>query len=360
MARQSEARADAVNRVRFRQHDARGSVRPTMTARIWTALLVVYVVWGSTYLGIRIAIETLPPFLMGAVRFLVAGTLLFAWAVRRGDRAGDVPGRTQWIAATIVGAGLFVGGNGGVVLAEQRIPSGVTALLVATLSFWLTLLAWLAYGERPSARALVGLPIGFAGMALLVGPVETSGIDPVGAACCLFASLCWAAASLYSRHAPLPARTAVSTGMQMIAGGACMLVVAVLRGELAHVDPARFSAASIGALVYLIVAGSLLAFSAYAWLLRAAPTSLVATYAYVNPVVAVVLGWAIAGEPVSPHMLVAGTIIVVAVALIASGSRAQSKRIESTIAPRSGSSRAKSSGVAPARTVTESDPTAAG
>ncbi len=331
-----------------------------MTARIWTALLVVYVVWGSTYLAIRIAIETLPPFLMGGVRFLVAGGLLFVWAVRRGDRRGDAPGRVQWIAAAIVGTGLFLGGNGGVVLAEQRIASGVAALLVATLSLWMALLAWLAYGERPSRPALIGLPLGFVGTALLIGPVDTSGLDPVGAALCLGASLCWAAASLYSRRAPLPSRTAVSTAMQMIAGGAVMLLAGVVRGELAHVDPATFSTASLVALAYLVVAGSLLAFSAYAWLLRAAPMPLVATYAYVNPVVAVLLGWLFAAEPVTPRMVVAGTIIVAAVALIASGSRAQSKRTESTIAPRRVSSLAKSSAAAPASSVTESDPTAAG
>jgi drug/metabolite transporter (DMT)-like permease len=331
-----------------------------MTARIWTALLVVYVVWGSTYLAIRIAIETLPPFLMGGVRFLVAGAILFAWAVRRGDRLQDAPGRAQWVAATIVGAGLFLGGNGGVVLAEQRIPSGVTALLVATLSLWMALLGWLVYGERPARRALVGLPIGFAGTALLVGPVDASGIDPIGASMCLVASLCWAAASLYSRHAPLPSRTAVSTGMQMIAGGAVMLLAGVARGELAYVDPTTFSTRSVAALVYLVVAGSLLAFSAYAWLLRAAPMPLVATYAYVNPVVAVVLGWALAGEPLTPRMIGAGTTIVVAVALIASGSRAHSKRTESRMAPRRLSSRAKSAPAAPVSSVTESDPTAAG
>jgi drug/metabolite transporter (DMT)-like permease len=331
-----------------------------MTARIWTALLVVYVVWGSTYLAIRVAIETLPPFLMAGVRFLVAGAILFAWAVRRGDRLRDVPGRAQWVAAAVAGIGLFLGGNGGVVLAEQRIPSGVTALLVATLSIWMALLGWLVYGERPSRPALVGLPLGFVGTALLVGPVDASGLDPVGAALCLGASLSWAAASLYSRHAPLPTRTAVSTAMQMIAGGGVMLLAGAARGELAHVDPATFSRASLAALAYLVVAGSLLAFSAYAWLLRAAPMPLVATYAYVNPVVAVLLGWSLAGEPMTPRMAVAGTVIVVAVALIASGSRAQSKRAESTIAPSRLSSRAKSSVAAPASRVTESGPTAAG
>ena len=331
-----------------------------MTARIWTALLVVYVVWGSTYLAIRIAIETLPPFLMAGVRFLVAGAILYAWAERRGDRLRDVPRRAQWVAATIVGTGLFLGGNGGVVLAEQRVASGVAALLVATLSLWMALLAWVVHGERPTGRALVGLPLGFAGTALLVGRVDASGIDPVGAMLCLGGSLSWAAASLYSRRAPLPIRTSVSTAMQMIAGGAVMLLAGIARGELAHVDPATFSMASLAALAYLVIAGSLLAFSAYAWLLRVAPTPLVATYAYVNPVVAVVLGWAIAGEPVTPRMIGAGAIILAAVALIASGGRAHSKRAESTIAPSRLSSFAKSPAAAPASRVTESDPTAAG
>lgn len=330
-------------------------------ARIWIALLIVYVVWGSTYLAIRVAIDTLPPFLMAGVRFLVAGAILFWWAERRGDRTADAPGRAQWRAAAIVGAGLFLGGNGGVVFAESRIPSGVTALLVATLSLWMALLAWLVHGERPSRRALVGLPIGFVGTALLVGPVETSGIDPLGAGVCLLASLSWAAASLYSRQAPLPARTAVSTGMQMLAGGAWMILAGVLTGEPAHLDPSRFSTASLVAFVYLIVAGSLLAFTAYAWLLRNAPTSLVATYAYVNPVVAVALGWTILAEPVSPRMLVAGAIILAAVGLIATGrTPAHSKRIDSMIAPSKVSSFAKSSPLAPATTVTESDPTSAG
>jgi drug/metabolite transporter (DMT)-like permease len=299
-----------------------------MSVRIWTALLIVYVVWGSTYLAIRIAIETLPPFSMGGVRFLIAGGLLYAWAARRGDRVHDSPGWPQWRAAAITGAGLFLGGNGGVVFAETRIPSGVTALLVATLSLWMALLSWLALGERPTRAAAIGLPLGFAGTALLIGPVETSGIDPVGAIACVLASMSWAAASLYSRHAPLPKRTAVSTAMQMLAGGGWMLLAGALTGELAHVDPSRFSRASVGALVYLVVFGSLIAFTAFAWLVRHAPLPLVATYGYVNPVVAVALGWAILGEPVTPRMLLAGAIIVGAVVLIANGHRAE--RVETT------------------------------
>jgi drug/metabolite transporter (DMT)-like permease len=292
-----------------------------MSARIWVALAIVYVVWGSTYLAIRIAVETLPPFLMAGVRFLVAGGLLYAWSIRRGDRVRDRPGWPQWRAAAIVGAALFLGGNGGVVWAETRIASGVAALLVATLSLWMALLAWLAHGERPPRLALIGLPLGFAGTALLVGPAKTSGIDPAGAVVCLMASLAWAAGSLYSRRAPLPARSFVSTGMQMLTGGVWMVIAGVARGELALVHPAAFSTASVVALVYLIVMGSLVAFTAYAWLLRAAPTSLVATYAYVNPVVAVALGAAVLGEPVTMRMLVAGVVILVAVAMIATANR---------------------------------------
>ena len=295
-----------------------------MSARIWIALLIVYVVWGSTYLAIRIAIETLPPFSMGGVRFLIAGGLLYAWAARRGDREGDRPGWPQWRAAAITGAGLFLGGNGGVVFAESRIPSGVTALLVATLSLWMALFSWLFRGERPTRAAAIGLPIGFVGTALLIGPVETSGLDPVGAIACLLASMSWAAASLYSRHAPLPKRTALSTAMQMLTGGVWMLLAGIVTGELAHVDPSRFSHASLGAVAYLIVFGSLMAFTAFAWLVRHAPMPLVATYGYVNPVVAVALGWAVLDEPVTPRMLLAGAIIVGAVVLIANGHRTES------------------------------------
>jgi drug/metabolite transporter (DMT)-like permease len=228
-------------------------------------------------------------------------------------------GVPQWRGATVVGAALLLGGNGGVVWAEGRIASGAAALLVATLSLWMAILSWLAFGERPSRLALIGLPLGFTGVALLVGPLEAGGVDPLGAAVCLLASLSWAAGSLYARHAPMPRRTLVSAAMQMMTGGGCLLLAGALAGELGHLRPETFSSRSLLALGYLIVMGSLLAFTAYAWLLRVAPTPLVATYAYVNPVVAVGLGWALAGEPITPRMLGAGAVIVVAVVLIASG-----------------------------------------
>jgi drug/metabolite transporter (DMT)-like permease len=289
----------------------------THDARVWAGLLVVYVVWGSTYLAIRIALETLPPFLMAAARFLVAGGVLWAWSMRE---SGERPGAAEWRAATIVGAALLLGGNGGVVWAERTIPSGVAALLVAVLPLWMALLARIFYGERLSRRALAGLPLGFAGIVLLVGPVGGD-VDPAGAIVCTLASLAWASGSLYARRARLPHRGVLSTAMQMLAGGACLAVAGAATGELGRLHPSAFSAASVGALAYLIVMGSLVAFTTYGWLLHNAPTPLVATYAYVNPVVAVALGWALAGEALTPRMVLAGGVIVAAVALIASGGR---------------------------------------
>jgi drug/metabolite transporter (DMT)-like permease len=288
---------------------------------VWVALGIVYVVWGSTYLAIRVAIDTLPPFLMAATRFLVAGSVLLAIAALSGDRADDRVGPAQWRATAIVGAALLFGGNGGVVWAEQRIPSGVAALLVAILPLWIALLDRVLFGQRLGRRTVVGLVLGLAGLALLVGPAERGRIDPLGALVCTMASLSWAAGSLYARTAPLPHRPLVATGMEMVAGGALLLLVGLATGELAALRVASISTASLLALGYLVVFGSLLAFSAYVWLLRAAPVTLVATYAYVNPVVAVLLGWTLLGEPVTARMLVAGAIIVVAVALIAGGAR---------------------------------------
>lgn len=286
-------------------------------ALVWGALSIVYVVWGSTYLAIRIAIETLPPFLMAGTRHLCAGVLLYAWAIRRGDVDGDRPGPVQWRAAAIVGGALLLGGNGGVVWAEQTVASGVAALLVATLPLWMAVLGKTIWGEPLSRVTVIGLVIGLGGLALLVGPVEGGGVDPLGALACMGASFSWAAGSLWSRRAPLPKRPFVTTSMEMLTGGGMLLVVGVLAGELRTFDPSRFSVASLLALAYLIVFGSLIAFTAYIWVLGNAPTSLVSTYAYVNPVVAVLLGWLLLAEPITPRMVLAGGIILAAVALIA-------------------------------------------
>jgi drug/metabolite transporter (DMT)-like permease len=282
------------------------------------ALLVVYVVWGSTYLGMLLAIRTIPVFVMAAVRFLVAGALLYAWSIRRGERVLDRPGRRQWLAAGVIGALLFLVGNTGVAWAEQRVATGTSSLVIASVPLWLALFDRVGYGQRLTRARVAGLVLGFGGVALLAGP-GAGRIDLTGFGVLLVAAVSWAIGSLYSRHAPLPRRPLVSSSMQMLVGGALLAVVAAATGELA--DIGRPSAESLLAVGYLVVFGSVLAFSAYAWLLRVARTSLVSTYAYVNPLVAVFLGWAIENEGVGVRTLGAGALILVAVALIVSPGR---------------------------------------
>ena len=282
------------------------------------ALAVVYVVWGSTYLGIAVAIESLPPLLMGGARFLVAGALLYAVAVRFGDREGDRPGRRQWLAALVTGGPLFLIGNGGVVWAQQTVPSGIAALLIATVALWIALLDRLFFGRRLSWPAVTGLVLGFGGLALLVLPGGTGRVDLSGAILLILAALGWAVGSLLSGRAPLPKRLLVTAGMQMLVGGTLLVVAGALAGELGDVHPEAVTGRSLVALLYLILFGSLVSFSAYAWLLRSTRTSLAATYAYVNPVVAVALGWAVLDEAITTRTLAGGAVILVAVALIVS------------------------------------------
>jgi drug/metabolite transporter (DMT)-like permease len=293
------------------------TVAAPSVARIWAALIAVYLVWGSTYLAIRVAVQTLPPFLMAGVRHLTAGILLYAFAIRRGDRAGDRPTAAGWRAALVVGAALLLGGNGGVVWAEQYVSSGLAALFVSTLPIWMVVLDRVVYGQPIVPRVLVGLVLGFGGVALLIGRVETGGAEPWSALALLGASVCWASGSLYARTAPLPRRPLVATGMEMIAGGVCLLLVGLVLGEPARLHADAFTPAAVGSVVYLTLAGSLIGFTSYVWLLGVAPISLVSTYAYVNPVVAVLLGWALLGEPLTARLAVAGTAIVLAVGLIA-------------------------------------------
>lgn len=287
------------------------------TVRLVTSFAAVYILWGSTYLAIRFAVATIPPFLMAGARHLIAGAILYPLAR---TRTGERPTRANWSAATLVGVLLLFGGNGGVCWAEQIVPSGVTALLVATVSLWMVAIDWLRPGGvRPTGRVFAGLALGFAGLAFLVGPSKLAGSDRVnllGAAVLLLASLSWATGSVFSRHLELPRAPLLGTAMQSLAGGALLIVVGLLTGQGARLNESAVSLRSMVALGYLVVFGSLLGFSAYTWLLAHAPPTRVGTYAYVNPVVAMFLGWAFAGERITLRTLAAAAVIIAAVVLV--------------------------------------------
>lgn len=291
-------------------------------AKVWFALSTVYVVWGSTYLAIRVMVRTMPPVFASGIRFMLAGAVLYAWAIRRGDVAGDRPTPLQWRSAAIIGGCLILGGNGLVVLAERTVPSGIAALLIAAVPLWMALIGFVWYRERLAAVAVVGLVIGFFGVALLVGGTGPGRVDLRGALMLVGATLSWSIGSHYAvRSARLPARPMVGTAMEMLTGGALQAIVGAATGELAGFDLGAVTAESFWSWLYLVTAGSLAGFTAYIWALGHAPTSLVSTYAYVNPVVAVLLGWLILDESLSASTSVAGAIIVVAVALIVSARR---------------------------------------
>jgi drug/metabolite transporter (DMT)-like permease len=282
---------------------------------IWSALIAVYLIWGSTYLAIRYAVETTPPFLMAGVRFIISGGFLYALCRARGDPAPNI---TEWRSAALIGIFLLLGGNGGVVWAEQFVPSSLAALLVATVPLWMAVLdAVRPHGQWPSLKATGGIIVGFCGVLLLIGSArnDPEQMNVFGAAALVFASFSWALGSLYSRGATLPASPLLGTGMEMFGGGVALLIVATTLGEWNGFDLTAVSPRSSLALVYLTVIGSG-AFVAYVWLLRVAPTPLVATYAYVNPLVAVVLGYFLAHEPITLRIILAAALIVGSVALV--------------------------------------------
>jgi drug/metabolite transporter (DMT)-like permease len=283
-----------------------------------TAFAIVYVVWGSTYLAILFAIETLPPFLMASARFFVAGVLLYAWS--RIFASAARPTAVQWRATAIVGVLLLLGGNGLVVWSEQRVPSGMAALLVGTVPCFMVLLDWLRpNGQRPAGRVIAGLVLGLLGLVSLVGPDSVMGggrADLLGASALVLASFSWAFGSIWSRQAPMPASPFLSTAMQMLAASVALLAVSIALGEPWRFDASAVSLRSWLGFLYLVVFGSLVAFSAYVWLLRVSTPARVSTYAYVNPVVAVLLGAAFAAEALTARMVVAAVVIVSGVALI--------------------------------------------
>lgn len=305
---------------------------------VWTAILILYVVWGSTYLGIRVAVDTIPPFVMAAVRFAIAGTVMLgAVALFRRDTATR-PTRREWRDSFIVGTCLMGGGMGAVAWGELTVPSGIAGILIAMLPVWVAVFGRVFLGERLPGLAIVGIAAGVLGVVILVGPgLAIDGtLDPAGVAALIFSPMSWAAGSLFSAHrAQLPKDPFLTTGMQMLSGAVVLTIAAVLSGEVAGFRPEAVEPDSIIALVYLTIVGSLVAFTAFAWVLRQAPLPLIATYAFVNPIVAVFLGWLILAEAVTPIQLVAGAVIVVGVALlILSRGRMSAPRVAPRAVPR--------------------------
>ena len=311
------ARLRDAQRPRVTSADTRFSPAPASRALVIAAFAAVYLLWGSTYLAIRIAIETIPPFLMAGGRFLVAGGILYLWARWRG---APRPQPVHWRSASIVGLLLLVLSNGAVTWAEQTVPSGITSLIVCTVPLWMVLLDWLFFGGgRPTPGVIAGVVLGLLGVVWLIGPGEISGadrVDPAGAAALLAAPIAWGFGSLWSRQATLPEAPLLAIGMEMVAGGALLLVLGLATGELPHLHVAAISARSLAALLYLVIFGALIGFTAYLWLLRVTSAANVSTHSFVNPVIAVLLGWAVAGEAVTTRMLLASAVIIAAVALI--------------------------------------------
>ncbi len=288
---------------------------------IWAALLSNYLIWGSGYLANRFALESLPPFLVAAFRFLVAGGILYAWRYIAGDRS---PTRRQWCSATIVGFFLLLGGSGGVIWAQQRVDSGITAVLVASSPLWIVLMDGIAdvhhhRAFRSGWYSVLGIVLGFAGITFLVWPVHSiptvNRIDLVGAAVLTGAAIFWAAGSLFNRSAVLPASPIQGIAMEMLSGGVMLLIASLLTGEENMVHLNAISIRSGLGLAYLTIAGSVIGYSAYLWLLRVAPLPLVSTSAYVNPIIAVLLGNLIAEEPLTPQLVITTAAIVGAVVL---------------------------------------------
>jgi drug/metabolite transporter (DMT)-like permease len=284
--------------------------------RVAAALLAVYLIWGSTYLGIRVMVETIPPFLAAGMRFVLAGAVLFLFVRIRGTPA---PTRSHWKEATIAGGFLLVGGNGLVTFAEQTVPSGITSLIVAIVPLIVVVFEWVGPTHtKPTIGVLSGISLGLVGVAVLMDPTASGAarINPLGAVLLLIASVLWSFGTLYSRSAKLPDAPILAIGMQMLAGGALLLGTGVALGELGRIDIAAVSQRSAVAFVYLVLLGGLVGFPAYLWLIRNVQPALATTYAFVNPVVAVILGFIILAEPITGRTVLAAAVIITGVAII--------------------------------------------
>ena len=293
------------------------------------AFAAIYTIWGTTYLGIRVAVETIPPFFMAGARFLFSGMLIFIILRVRGV---PMPKRFHWRSAVIIGALLLVGGNGLVTWSEQQVPSSTAALVVATVPLWIALFDWLIFkGTRPGKRVTSGLVLGLFGIGLLIGPGQilgTASFNLTALLILLLAPILWSLGSLYSRQANLPENTFMATAIEMLAGGMLLLLAGLVTGEASSLNIAEFSTRSLLAMVYLTIFGSIIAFTAYIWLLKHVAATKVATYTYVNPVFAVILGWLLLSEAITSTTIAAAIIIILAVILITAGgqNRAPAKR----------------------------------
>lgn len=307
------------------------SIKMSQRWQIIFAFLAIYLIWGSTYIAIRFAIESFPVFFMASTRFLVAGLILYVWARLRGATRPDF---AHWKQAAFIGSLLLVVGNSGIAFAEKTVPSGIVSLLVAMVPVFVATLEWLRpRGVAPTRRVVAGLVTGIVGMIILIGPSSLTGgtgFDLFGVACVLFGSLSWAYGSLHTRRARLPEAPLLGTAMQMLAAGAIMGLFSFCAGEPFKMQFAAITAQSWCALAYLITFGSIVGFSAYVWLLKVVSPSRVSTYAYVNPVVAVLLGWALAGEAISVQTMVAAAVILVAVWII-TGARDKKSQVDVVI-----------------------------
>ena len=292
--------------------------------KLLAAFAAIYLIWGSTYLAIKYAVETVPPFLMTGARFFVAGGLLFAWSAARGNDGAAPMGRRGWRDVLIVGALLIVGGTALVGWAEKDVPSGMTSLVLATTPLWMVLLESVQARTRPAPRVLAGVAVGLVGLLILVWPslsTQGGGVSLLGVGALTLSALLWSIGALYSRRSPLPVSPTRSTSLQMMVGALLSVLTGLALGEHHELSLAAITPVSAIAIGYLVVAGALVGFSAYLWLIRVSTPSRVATHAYVNPVVAVLLGWAVAGESVTGMTLVAMAVIVAAVVLIVSAPR---------------------------------------
>lgn len=299
-----------------------------MKTKVWAALLALYIVWGSTYLAIRFSVESIPPFLMAGTRFLISGVILYVWRRLAGDPA---PTRPQWRSAVIVGLLLLLGGNGVVSWAEQHVASGIAALIVASIPLWVALInALRPRGIKPDWRIVLGLLIGFGGIVMLVtsstSQSSAEGMSVMGVGALLLAAFLWSIGTIISSDADMPESSLLSTGIEMLAGSAGLFLAATLAGEWKVLDLSAVTMRSLLGLVYLIAFGSLVGFTSYVWLLRNAPVSLVSTYAYVNPVIAVLLGAWLAGELINLPIVVSACIIIASVAVINTSKNAKLHR----------------------------------